>query len=279
MDTRELLRKRQFEVLDLASRIGWLSVSVVAYAFWPRAPFRRKYAERLLASLVKRNWINKVEGVTPTAYVITKAARQDYEAFTSAAGNPGHLDPPITPGPTYRHDVRAASALLFLVKQVMGRDYSVWGQQVVFDREIKAYNTNNKASKRPDGILLDQENEGKGYWLEVENSRKTGPNMRKQVAELIDITMANGNGSRWLHTQYGQISPHPTVVLAVPGGYNMDAFRNRVQKQLDFDDRGERATFQFIEDTKDGFKLHPIDKLKAINNSLPDFAGPVEKWD
>jgi len=270
MSTRETSRIRQIQTLELASRLGWICAPVLSCAFWPKATARRKYAERLIASMVKRGWLEKVEKTSPTAYVLTRAARTDYEAFTNASGNPSKLDRPTPPGPTYQHDIRAASALLFMLG---GMTHDNW-LRVVFDREIKADNTQNKARKRPDGILTFNDGQSKGYWVEVENSHKTGPNMRKQVDELIAITMAGGKGERWLYTRHGKTAPVPCVILAVPEGYNMEAFRNRVQKQLDLNDRGEQATFRFIEDTKDGFKLHPTETIKAANTYDEAWDGP-----
>jgi len=242
-NTQEQLWQRSLDSLRLADRLGWLNASVLAYAFWPKAPSRRKYAERLLATLVKRGWFkpHKMPFRQPSCYTATKTGQRQWALGEYA--QPSDMKIKL-PGATYQHDTRAASVLLYLA----GGDLA----QVIFDHEIST----PEGRKRPDGILLDTENLQKGWWLEVENARKTGPNMRRQVADMIEITMAAGQGGHWLNTPIGAVSPLSCVRLIVPENYNMDAFRQRVQKQLNFDDKGEYATFGFVRETKDGFDIH-----------------------
>jgi len=275
-NTQEQLWQRLLDSLKLADRIGWLNAPIVAYAFWPEAPSRLKYAERLLANLVKRGWFkpHKMPFRQRSCYTATQEGRRQW-LLSTRPEETGKFDPSDmktkSPGAasTYLHDTRAASALLWLAKGDMDR--------IIFDREIIA----SEFRKRPDGIVLDPEIHGKlktGHWVETENAKKTGPNMRKQVTEMIEITMEAGKGGLWMKTQKGAVMPKPLVLLVVPEGYNTDSFCQRVQKQIAFNDRGEELHVGFIEDTKAGFKAKGEKKITR-QGQVPMYEGKVvEVW-
>jgi len=264
VNSQETLQQRSEDALTIADKLGWISAPVIAWAFWPDKDNRRAYAERLIAHLVKKQkWFtpHAMPFRQPKCYTATWQGRRYAKLALSFEMDKGH----VAYAATYQHDTRAASALLYLADGNLNR--------VIFDREIKAANKANEKTgiKRPDGILLNEHDGRFGYWIEVENKAKTGPKMRKQVAEMIKISMATSIEDKLIHrlnTPAGEVTPMSMTYLIVPEGYNMEAFCNRVEQQIKHNDRDEHVEFEFVEDTKDGFKNRGLNTIQ--NSALWD---------
>lgn len=240
-NTRLIFAQRAVDSLLIAHHQGgWITTHIMANAFWPKSPTRKKYAERLMAEMIrqglllKRQLPNRMSAGVITAqgckYInetmwgpgikVTMAVVRPGTDWGST--NAGKWLPPAS----WRHQLRAG-AFVTWAANAFGTSFSM-----LFDTQIQR--CNQTALKRPDGIIYGETPKGKfQLWIEVESARKTGPEMSKLVAALVDVQ--SGNAPQMFDfDEYGT----PSVVncrhaaLVVPKGYSVESFRKAVAKRL-----------------------------------------------
>lgn len=178
--------------LTAVHRFGWLRAREIGNILWPKRKSRhlmgaqacRRWVESgylierrlelnfgnaFVLSMRGAEWLVENAGVDATSGAKLGTFRNPKDAET-VSGEPRYWSPAVT----FEHDLLAASFLT----TIFGEGYKIWTE-----REILKYQP-NRSGKIPDGLF--QGKSGKWYWVEVENSRKTGENLRVMAKALVD---------------------------------------------------------------------------------------------
>lgn len=187
--------------------IGFLTADLVAGWVWPGSAHGRKYAERILASLVeKKALLRRPLGGRSGAFVLTKIGAAEVEArdglrwgrtVVDVVGDK-HWKPPTT----FDHDLRAAW-------------FGVWarskGWQPVFEREAGQRRLKVEV---PDCLLVSPQ-KGTGHWVEVENSQKNVEERHDQITDALRRMLKPMERQ----TPWGTVSVQRTIFVLPPAGY------------------------------------------------------------
>lgn len=294
-----LTRRRRSDAAALAliSRFIWLRTSEFGKLRWPNSKAQLQQASRLLKCLERRRLV--VSRTLPlrsgTAYVLSELGVKTL-ALEGIKAKPGtslgkksiNSKDGWTPDINWRHDLIAANVIADFVKQ---------GATFLTEPELRAKfkaneisiksnenpNESNKNSleKIPDAIIMLNK---RIIWLEVENSRKSGKNMRELANALISAT-----------TVYIQVS-HLTVneaLLAYPDDaldeleHSVDHFtrvRNAIAQKID-----EKISIKFARCSMKSVSVESIDYFEESINSErwryvfkelmhPELAKPKFTW-
>jgi hypothetical protein len=173
--------------LRLIGRFKWLRAKELGRMLHPGRSTNRKDAERYLRKLLALNLVvaRPLPGNRPgKAYVLSeRGARWMNDWAGHARYRPGTdwgtlRDGFWAPPDSWKHDLLAVGVLSYLGERN--------GFEVQCEHEPRMQA--DDAIKHPDGLLTDNTPTEKRppftYWLEVENTRKTGANMQKMVEAL-----------------------------------------------------------------------------------------------
>lgn len=231
--TREIGAQRLAGACLLAARTGgWVSIGLLGAWFWPHSKKQyehgRQLAHRLVAS---RLMLDRKTGGLQHLYALADAGRQlvydtspEWNGRWIADGTRWgrfELDgwhPPAR----WVHDNRACRFLAYWRSQGEGR-------HVYFEHEVRVHEKGASLdmAKIPDGLAVEG---NRGYWVEVENSRKTGG----ERWHLIDHMILNAQGStppvrvRW----HDPVRIAPVSILVVPPAYRLAAFERQAVRRL-----------------------------------------------
>lgn len=240
----------------------------MANAFWPGSPIKKKYAERLMAEMIRQGLLLKrqLPNRATAGVITTQGCRHVNEVFylpgvkvTTAEVKPGTdwgstKSGPWKPPASWRHQVRAGT---FVTWAGNAFDSSL---SMLFDTQIQR--ANPTALKRPDGILYKETDKGNiGVWVEVESARKTGPEMTKLVEALVDVQ--NGQAAQMF--AYDQYQERIAITcrqsaLVVPKDYSVEAFRRAAAKRL----TGQSLKVTIARDMDDGFFSSTTETINPI---------------
>lgn len=216
---------------------GWITTTIMANLFWPKSPTRKKYAERLMAEMIRQGLLLKRQLPNRmTAGVITaQGCRVLNDTYFDVGINivPTNVRPGTDwgdskggqwlPPASWQHQLRAGNFVSWAGNAFPSP------LNMLFDMQIQR--ANPTAIKRPDGIAYAG---NIGLWIEVENARKTGDEMTKLVTALVDAhtgtapQMFTGDGE-------GGVINCDKAVLVVPASYDVERFRKAVAKRLSWD--------------------------------------------
>lgn len=240
--TRTIFAQRATDALFTAHHQGgWITTPIIANLFWPKSPIRKKYAERLMAEMIRQGlFLKRQLPNRMTAGVITaQGCRYIKETSYSPGINVMPVD--VRPGTdwgetrggkwhppaSWQHQLRAGNFVSWAGSSFKSP------LTMLFDMQIQR--ANPTALKRPDGIAYKSGPKGHiGIWIEVENARKTGEEMTKLVSALVDAHSGHAP-QMFAYQEYLQkivINCRQTA-LVVPAGYGLGKFRKAVEKRLD----------------------------------------------
>jgi hypothetical protein len=256
-NTRTIFAQRATDALLTAHHQGgWITTTIMANLFWPKSPTRKKYAERLMAEMIRQGLLLKrqLPNRMTAGVITTQGCRYVNEAYYKAASQlltaeirpgtdwgstkTGTWEPPAS----WRHQIRAGT-------------FVTWGSHsfskplnMLFDTQIQR--ANPTALKRPDGILYRETDKGNvGLWIEVESARKTGPEMTKLVEALVDVQSGHSpQMSAFDQYQDRIVTTCTQTALVVPKDYSIEAFRRAVAKRL----TGQPLKIMIARDMDDG---------------------------
>jgi hypothetical protein len=193
------------QALVLARDIGFLDTGIVSHMLWPDDSNARKYAERLLARLVKdRALLRRPLDGKSGVFVLTKAGALEVGGRAQTQWGRQLKDeygsrwlPPIT----FDHDRRAVW---------FGCWMSQFGYRPYFERQYR-----DGASDRavPDCLLVDVA--GEGIWVEVENSQKNAADREEQIEGAI----RRFHKPRKMDTAWGTVAVRRTIWVLPPHGW------------------------------------------------------------
>jgi hypothetical protein len=173
-------------------RFGWLRGREIGNILWPKTKSRHlmgaqacrrwvecgylierrlelNYGNAFVLSLVGAEWLVENAGLSATSGAKLGTFLDEKDIGTES-GKPRRWSPAVT----FSHDLLAAS---FLTTQLGV------GNKIYTEREILKCAPTRKG-KIPDGLV--KAATGKWYWVEVENSRKTGENLRVMAEAMVD---------------------------------------------------------------------------------------------
>lgn len=241
-NTRAIFAQRAMDSLTVAHHQGgWITTTIMANLFWPKSPTRKKYAERLMAEMIRQGLLLKRQLPNRmTAGVITaNGCRYLNETFYSPGINVLPVD--IRPGTdwgetkggqwqppaSWQHQLRAGNFVSWAASSFSSP------LSMLFDTQIQR--ANPTALKRPDGIAYKETSKGNiGVWIEVENARKTGEEMTKLVTALVDAYTGYAP-QMFAYQEYMEriVVLCRQAALVVPASYDVGKFRAAVAKRLD----------------------------------------------
>lgn len=269
-NTREIFAQRAMDSLTVAHHQGgWITTTIMANLFWPKSPTRKKYAERLMAEMIRQGLLlkRKLPNRMTAGVISAQGCRYINETFYSPGINvmPADVRPGTDWGETrggewkppasWQHQLRAGN---FVSWSASAFNSPLW---MLFDMQIQR--DNPTALKRPDGIAYKPGAKGNiGLWIEVENARKTGEQMTKLVTALVDAHTGYAP-QMFAYDQYYErvVINCRQAALVVPAGYDVGKFRTAVSKRLD---PGQSLQIQVYMERADGSfsmqleTIHPL---------------------
>jgi len=179
MNTHDIQRINDFRGLQAVHQFGYLRATELGRFIWPTKTTSKKMAERLIRNWVKRRLVilrmlpNRAGHVAVLAAAGTRLLAEMGVQATTGKSIGKIVDCKWQPPATWRHDLISAGVLTML---------SARGWRIVPENEVRRLA--GRMTKLPDGLACDPE--GRWWWLEVENARKSGPAMR----QLCDVLYA-----------------------------------------------------------------------------------------
>ena len=184
----------QNDIVGLTSihRFGWIRQRELGHILWPASK-----SSHVMGAQLCRRWVNRgmvlerrLELNHGNAFILSKLgadwllanagvnATSDTKSgyFTEQKEPKPGAKPKAkiwSPCVTFRHDLLAAS---FLTQRIGA------GRRVITELEIQRA-TPNRPGKRPDGLLRTED--GKWLWVEVENAKKSGEDLRLLANAMI----------------------------------------------------------------------------------------------
>jgi hypothetical protein len=165
-------------------RFGWLRPAELGCLLWPKAAHQRKQAEHLA-----RRW--RRQGLTiqrslperfGTALVLSEVGARLLRQSTKEPAKTGKDWGRVSgadwiPPHSWRHDLLGNGVLAF---------YAARGLEIVPEAELRRH---SGPGKRADGLVFD---ENDGWWIEVENSRKSGQDQVHLIKTIVSIAEGRG---------------------------------------------------------------------------------------
>lgn len=176
MDSYEESRRNDREGLRFIHNFGWLRTAELGGLMWPKNKSSRQQADRLSRRWVARNLVivRKLPDGAGRALVLSTAGVRvlaEHGIKATSGKDVGQVRGATwTPPAAWRHDLIACGVLVELHK----RGYTIFPEHQI--RRLSG-----RLAKIPDGLAV---NGPDVFWLEVENARKSGPEMR-QLAEAL----------------------------------------------------------------------------------------------
>ncbi len=175
----EVSEAHQMRCLDAIGRFGWIRPKELAQIIWPQSENGQKFAERLLRLLRdKKHVLGRQLPGRSKAYVLTlrgAKAINEYHGSDFVTGvRWGRMENGVWVEPeTWRHDLITTGVLINFEQQ---------GYDVYHDWQIRRAHPD--VMKIPDGIVVKGKN---CYWIEVENSHKTGDHLISMCKSILAI--------------------------------------------------------------------------------------------
>ncbi len=179
MKTHETRIKNDIEALRFVHSFGWLRIVELGTLMKPKTATSLEAGARLARNLIARHLVlsrRLPEGAGQALVLATAGVRLLAEHGISAASGKSigqTAGERWTPPSTWKHDVLAHGVLCELFK----RGYKILPEAEIRRRAVAF-------TKLPDGLAKEPGAQGRWLWLEVENARKSGPNM-KHMADAI----------------------------------------------------------------------------------------------
>lgn len=186
--------KRELDILELASNVGgWTTPLLVGRWLWHEHPNADVYARQAIAKMVKKKYLltRKLDAHRSAFVILQKGV--DFAAEHGKKIRPGSrwgrldADNQWRPPLRFRHDERAARFMIYQKHE---------GWSISFDHQTKV--ANSDAMKHPDGLCFydgpaDCTNQRLQLgphtaWVEVEETRKDGADMRLLAEQIIAVT-------------------------------------------------------------------------------------------
>lgn len=186
-DGQEIAAELDLSGLKWIHRFGSLRPVELGRLLWPKAKHQRKQAEHLVRRWVREGYV--LQRVLPrregTALVLSEAGakllRQAGESAARSGKDWGRLEGGgWWPPQDYVHQLMAAGVMSLLATK---------GLAIVPEAELRRAGR-GQSKKWPDGLAVDRQ--GVGWWVEVENARKTGTEMQRLVQQLERVTSGCG---------------------------------------------------------------------------------------
>jgi hypothetical protein len=177
MDAYEESRRNDRDGLRFLDDFGWLRTVELGGLLWPNNKSSRQQADRLARRWVNLNLVlvRKLPDGAGRALVLSAAGVRHLAEFDVEARSGKDIGQvragKWTPPQTWRHDLVAVGVLVELHKN----GYTVWPEHRI--RRLAG-----RLVKIPDGLAFRGQ---EVVWLEAENSRKSGPELR-QLAEALN---------------------------------------------------------------------------------------------
>lgn len=203
-------------------QFGWLRSAELGKLLWPDSPASRQAADRLVRSWIERQLVivRQLQDGAGRAFVLATAGVRLLAENGIAAGSGKDIgrftDDGWLPPASWRHDLIAHGVLCELHR----RGYHVY-PETELRRRAEGY------PKIPDGLAV---KDGEAIFLEVENARKSGYELRK-LADALSI-VASGQAA-----SIAGFKPNVAMVAFLPSaiderGYNLShqaRVRNAIQ--------------------------------------------------
>lgn len=205
-------------LIELAGRLGgWVTTDLASRWVWP-TPWgaeevtRRKKAEALIRRAVSTNLLlPRPLGGRRHAYVLTRSGAERARTRLSLGTGWGRMvDGEWSPPRDFEHAERGAR---FIVWMTARNGY-------LTRTEHQIAKANPRASKLPDGLISPDGQEW--IWLEVENARKSGAEMRHMAKELIDIELGHGRSLALGEGVQGRVQPRRAMIVLPPDTHQDD---------------------------------------------------------
>ncbi len=222
MTPHEQRRLKDALGLHFVYQFGWLRTAELGKLLWPESPAGRQAADTLVRSWIKRQLVivRELPDGAGRAFVLATAGVRLLAENDIAAGSGKDIgrftgDGWLPPA-SWRHDLIAHGVLCELHR----RGYRVY-PEMELRRRAEGY------PKIPDGFAV---KDGEGIYLEVENARKSGYEMRK-LADALSI-VASGQAA-----SISGVKPTTAMVAFLPSaiderGYSLShqtRVRNAIQ--------------------------------------------------
>jgi hypothetical protein len=175
----DISEAHQMRCLDAIGRFGWIRPKELSKLIWQDSENGQKFAERLLRLLRDKKLVlaRQLPGRSK-AYVLTLRGSKTINEFQGSDFIPGvrwgRVENGVWTAPdTWRHDLITTGVLIHFEQQ---------GFDVFHDWNIRRAHPD--VMKIPDGIIV----KGKAcYWIEVENSHKTGDHLVSMCKSIVAI--------------------------------------------------------------------------------------------
>ena len=195
---------------------GWLRATELGAFIWPKNALPKGPASALVKALLAANLVHAIElpNRAGSAFLLTRRGaatlRRERQLTATACER---WEPPGS----WRHDLMAVGLLAQLYR---------CGWRVIPEAFIRR-RVNLRTTKIPDGMARDTE--GRWWWVEMENARKTGPSMR----HLAQTAAAIGRGGVEILGTHpvGTLVGYPAVSRD-EGGHRID-HRRRVTHAIE----------------------------------------------
>jgi hypothetical protein len=242
MNAQESRLKNVIQALRFLHEFGWLRIAELGMLMKPHTNTTLEAGARLARRLAERQLVllrRLPDGAGQALVLASAGARLLTENGVSALTGKDlgkTFNEAWIPSSSWRHDILAHAVLCDLHRR---------GYQVIPEAEIRRLE--GTATKLPDGLAKSPGNDGSWLMLEVENARKSGPNMNR-LAETV-VRVANG--------EYEIIGKRPVGCLIAywtgsrdERGYQLD-HRHRIAKAVASASYGD-VPLTFLECTRKG---------------------------
>ena len=177
--------KNELHALEIIHRFGWLRPQEIGRHIWPGSKHSEIYGVRIGLKLQKSKMViaRKLPRHCGTALVLSRqgAARLKESGINASSGKDIGMSVGDSwiPKKTWEHDLLCSSFLILVREKYQHKKYE-------FRSELEMIRAYPKAIKIPDGFIYSDE--GFSAWVEIENAKKSGPNMRAMIKHAIDIS-------------------------------------------------------------------------------------------
>jgi hypothetical protein len=180
MDSFEESRRNDRDGLRFLDDFGWLRTVELGGLLWPRNKSSRQQADRLARRWIDLNLVlvRKLPDGAGRSLVLSAAGVRrlaEFDVTAQSGKDIGQVQAgKWTPPQTWRHDLLAVAVLVELHKN---------GYTVLPEHKIRRLA--GRLVKIPDGLAFRGQ---EVIWLEAENSRKSGPELRRLAEALGTVT-------------------------------------------------------------------------------------------
>ena len=177
-------QENELEALKHIYRFGWHRPQEIGRYIWPGSKHSEMYGVRIGLKLQKARMViaRKLPSHHGTALLLSKRGAERLRQMGIDASSSKDIGTTVdgvwTPRQTWEHDLLCTSFLILVREKFQHLKYE-------FHSELEISRAYPNALKVPDGFI--HNDDGKAFWVEVENRKKSGKDMTAMIQSAIKV--------------------------------------------------------------------------------------------